>query len=189
MILRTLTFVNFTYSFTRGNADNPRDTYNRAGDSRDPITRLIPMSWDQRYTMNATFTYSTKDWNAALTGYINSGTPYTYSPPGYSPLYRINLYQNNSYKPTTVSFDLTASYLIPLFGNHSLKLTLNVYNLFDNLNAVWVYGDTGQPYTRIVTESDLSKFRSDYNDYYDQVENPTMYSYPRSVKLTMGYTF
>ncbi|MBN2103528.1 TonB-dependent receptor [bacterium] len=182
-------FVNFTYSFTRGNANNPRDTYDRAGDSMDPITRLIPMEWDQRYTANATVAYTAKSWNAAMTGYINSGTPYTYEPPGYSPLYRINLYENNSPKPTSVSFDLTASYLVSLFGGHSVKFTLNVYNLFDNLNTVWVYGDTGQPYTRIVTESDLSKFRSDYNDYYDQVKNPTMYSYPRSVKLTMGYTF
>jgi outer membrane receptor protein involved in Fe transport len=182
-------FVNFTYSFTRGNANNPRDTYDRAGDSMDPITRLIPLEWDQRYTANATVAYTVKRWNVALTGYINSGTPYTYDAPDYSPLYRINLYENNAYKPTSVSFDLTASYLVPLFGRHSVKFTLNVYNLLDKLNAAWVYGDTGQPYTRIVTESDLSKFRSDYNDYYDQVKNPTMYSYPRSVKISMGYTF
>jgi hypothetical protein len=79
--------------------------------------------------------------------------------------------------------------MVPLFGGHSVKFTLNVYNLFDKLNAAWVYGDTGQPYTRIVTEADLSRFRSDYNDYYDQVKNPTMYLNPRSVKITMGYTF
>jgi len=182
-------FVNFTYSFTRGNANNPRDTYDRAGDSMDPIPRLIPMEWDQRYTVNATVAYTAKRWNATLTTYVNSGTPYTYDPPDYSPLYRINLYENNSYKPTSVSVDLTASYLVPLFSGHSVKFMLNVYNLFDNLNANWVYGDTGQPYTRIVTESELSRFRSDYNDYYDQVKNPTMYSNPRSVKITMGYTF
>jgi outer membrane receptor protein involved in Fe transport len=186
---RFSSFVNFTYSFTRGNADNPRDTYTRAGDSMDPITRLIPLEWDQRYTLNATVSYTAKNWNATLTGYINSGTPYTYDAPDYSPLYRINLYENNSSKPTSVSFDLTASYTVPLFGEHSVVFTLNVYNLFDKLNAAWVYGDTGQPYTRIVTESDLSRFRSDYNDYYDQVHNPTMYSNPRSVKITMGYTF
>jgi outer membrane receptor protein involved in Fe transport len=183
------TQVNFTYSFTRGNAENPRETYTRAGNSMDPITRLIPMSWDQRYTLNASASYTTKKLNVGLTGYLNSGTPYTYDPPDYSSLYRINLYENNSFKPTSVSFDLTASYLIPLFGGHSIKFMLNVYNLLDKLNATWVYGDTGQPYTRIVTQSDLSKFRSDYNDYYDQVKNPTMYSYPRSVKITMGYTF
>jgi outer membrane receptor protein involved in Fe transport len=182
-------FVNFTYSFTRGNANNPRETYDRAGDSMDPIPRLIPMEWDQRYTVNATIAYTAKNWNATLTGYLNSGTPYTYDPADYSPLYRINLYENNSSKPTFVSFDLMASYRIPLFGRHSIKFTLNVYNLFDKLNASWVYGDTGQPYTRIVMESELSRFRSDYNDFYDQVENPTMYLNPRSVKITMGYTF
>ena len=183
------TQVNFTYSFTRGNADNPRDTYTRAGNSMDPITRLIPMSWDQRYTANATVSYATKNLNVALTGYLNSGTPYTYDPPDYSPLYRINLYQNNSYKPLTMTYDLVASYMIPLSGRHSLKFMLNVYNLLDKLNPTWVYGDTGQPYTRIVTEAELSRFRSDYNDYYDQVKNPTMYSSPRSVKITTGYTF
>jgi outer membrane receptor protein involved in Fe transport len=186
---RFYTEVNFTYSFTRGNADNPRDTYTRAGNSMDPITRLIPMSWDQRYTFNASASYTTKNLNIGLTGYLNSGTPYTYDPPDYSPLYRINLYQNNAYKPTSLTIDLVASYLIPVSGGHSLKLMLNVYNLLDKLNASWVYGDTGQPYTRIVTESEVSRFRSDFNDYYDQVENPTMYSYPRSVKMTVGYTF
>ena len=182
-------FANLTYSFTRANANNPRETYNRAGDSMDPISRLIPMEWDQRYTMNVSAAYTEKNWNVGLTGYINSGTPYTYDPPDYSPLYRINLYENNSYKPTSVSFDLLASYRIPLTDRQAIKLTLNVYNLFDNLNASWVYSDTGQPDTRIVTQSELDKFRSDYNDYYDQINNPTAYSYPRSVKLTVGYTF
>jgi hypothetical protein len=84
---------------------------------------------------------------------------------------------------------LSAWYLLPIYGKHSLRFAINVYNLFDKLNASWVYGDTGQPYTTIVTQEDLDKFRSDYNDYYDQVKNPTAYSYPRSVKLTVGYTF
>jgi outer membrane receptor protein involved in Fe transport len=182
-------FVNFTYSYTRGNADNPRETFTRAGSSMDPISRLIPMSWDQRYTANATVAYTTRNWNVALTGYINSGTPYTYAPPAYSTLYRINLYENNSVKPASTTFDLTTSYNIPVGGMHSIKLMLNIYNVFDNLNAAWVYGDTGQPYTRIVTQSELEKFRSDYNDFYDQIKNPTAYSYPRSVKVTVGYTF
>ncbi|MBN1895762.1 TonB-dependent receptor [bacterium] len=181
--------VNFTYSFTRGNADNPRQTFTRAGSSMDPITRLIPMSWDQRYTMNATVSYSANNLNVALTGYVNSGTPYTYSPPGYSTLAHINLYENNSSKPVTTTFDFSASYTLPVYGRNAVRLLLNVYNLFDRLNPVWVYGDTGQPYTRIVTESEVQKFRSDYNDYYDQIKNPTGYSHPRSVKLTVGYQF
>jgi outer membrane receptor protein involved in Fe transport len=182
-------FVNFTYAFTRGNANNPRETYDRAGDSMDPIPRLIPMEWDQRFTANATVAYTKKNWNVTLTGYLNSGTPYTYEPPGYSPLYRINLYENNAYIPTSLNFDLTASYLVPLFGGHSVRFTLNIYNLFDKLNASWVYGNTGEPYSTIVTEGEQANFRSDFNNYYDRIENPTMYSNPRSVKITMGYIF
>lgn len=43
-------YLNYTLQFTRGNADNPTQTFSRAGDSKDPIPRLIPMSWDQRHT-------------------------------------------------------------------------------------------------------------------------------------------
>jgi outer membrane receptor protein involved in Fe transport len=181
--------VNFTYAFTRGVADNPRETFTRAGNSMDPISRLIPLSWDQLYTANATVAYSMRNFDVALTGYLNSGTPYSYAPPGYSPLYRINLYQNNSKKPVSTSFDLSAGYTVPLFGRHSLRLTLNAYNLFDRLNAAWVYSDTGDPGSTIVTEGDLLNHRSDFNDYYDRINNPTAYSYPRSVKLTVGYGF
>jgi len=64
-----------------------------------------------------------------------------------------------------------------------------VYNLLDRLNANWVYGTTGQPFTRIVTTSELSGHRSDFNDFYDRVEDPSMYSWPRAVKLTVGTNF
>jgi outer membrane receptor protein involved in Fe transport len=181
--------VNFTYAFTRGVADNPRDTFTRAGSSMDPITRLIPLSYDQQYTLNATIAYNRRNFDAALTGYVNSGTPYTYEAAAYSPLYRINLYQNNSKKPMSTSFDLSAGYTLPLAGRHWLKATLNVYNLFDRLNAAWVYSDTGEPGTTIVTEGDLANHRSDFNTYDDRINNPTAYSAPRSVKLTVGYGF
>jgi outer membrane receptor protein involved in Fe transport len=181
--------VNFTVQYTRGNADNPLETFTRAGDSMDPIKRLIPMPWDQRFTLNATAGASVGRFNAALTGYFNSGTPYTYTPLSYSPLSLINLYPNNATQPSTFSVDLSASYNLPLRGRHSIRFQLNVYNLLDRLNANWVYGTTGQPYTRIVTTSELAGHRSDFNDFYDRVEDPSMYAWPRAVKLTVGYNF
>jgi len=48
------THINYTLQYTRGNADNPTQTFTRAGDSKDPIPTLIPMNWDQRNTLNAT---------------------------------------------------------------------------------------------------------------------------------------
>lgn len=181
--------LNYTLAYTRGNADNPMQTFTRAGNSMDPITRLIPMSWDQRQTLNATVRYSTPKGGATLTGYYNSGTPFTYTPLEISPLSLINLYENNAYKPAGYTFDLSSFYNIPLGKTIKGQILLSIYNLLDTKNAVWVYSDTGQPYTTIIFDSDRANHRSDYNSYEDRVQNPTAFSSPRQIKLGFGFLF
>ena len=183
------TYINYTLQYTKGNADNPRQTFTRAGSSMDPIKRLIPMSWDQRHTFNATVGYYKDNYGATMTGYYNTGNPYTFSPLPESYLSLINLYENNDYMPTGYKVDLTAYYSFVLFGNYKARLTLNIYNLLDRLNTSWVYSDTGQAYTTVVREASIAQHRSDFNDYYDRVENPTAYSAPRQIKLGFGITF
>jgi outer membrane receptor for ferrienterochelin and colicin len=181
--------VNYTLQYTKGNADNPRQTFTRAGSSMDPIKRFIPMSWDQRHTFNATAGYRTKNYGATLTGYYNSGTPYSFAPLPESPLSLINLYMNNDYKPSGFKVDLTAFYNIKLSNSYKARLTLTVYNLLDRLNTVWVYSDTGQAYTTIVREAEIAAHHSNFNDYDDRVHNPTAYSAPRQIKLGLGFVF
>lgn len=183
------TNINYTFQFTKGNADDPRQTFDRAGNSMDPIKRLLPMSWDQRHTFNATIGYHQKDYGITATGYYNSGTPYTFSPLAESPLSLVNLYQNNDYKPTGYNIDVAAYYDFKLFDSYNAKVTLNVYNLLDRLNANSVYGSTGQPYTTIVRDAQIANHHSNYNDYYDRIENPAMYSAPRQIKLGFGILF
>jgi len=65
--------TNYTLQYTRGNADNPSMSFDREGNSQDPVNKLIPMSWDQRHTFNATLGYNTKDYGMSATGYYNSG--------------------------------------------------------------------------------------------------------------------
>ncbi|MDZ7276259.1 MAG: TonB-dependent receptor [candidate division KSB1 bacterium] len=186
---KVFTNVNYTLQFTRGNADNPRFTFDRAGDSRDPIPTLIPMSWDQRHTLNASVGYNTAKYGATLTGYYNSGTPYTMSPLADNRLALINLHPNNAKQPSQYSVDLTAYYNLRLAGNFNARFTLSVYNLLDRLNEVWVNPQTGRAYTAIITPSDLAGHRSNFNEFIDRVQNPAMYSTPRYVKLGMGITF
>ena len=181
--------TNYTLAYTRGNADNPTQTFDRAGDSMDPIARLIPMSWDQRHTFNTTASYTSKNFGVTITGYYNSGTPYTYAPVETSILSRINLYENNAYKPKGYSFDLSSYWNIKLIGGFDGQITLNIYNLFDRKNADDVYDDTGQPYTQIVYDSQKNSHRSDFNDYMDRVNDPTHYSTPRQVKIGFGVKF
>ncbi len=183
------TNFNYTLAYTKGNADNPMQTFTRAGNSMDPIKRFIPMSWDQRHTFNITTSYRAENAGVTLTGYYNSGTPYTYQPLEYSPLYLINLYANNSYKPSGYTFDLTSYLDINLFGDYKARFTLNVYNLFDAQNANWVYPETGQPYVTIIEETERASHRGEYTDYEDRVENPTAFSAPRQVKLGLGIRF
>jgi len=183
------TFLNYTLQYTKGNADDPRQTFTRAGNSMDPIKRFIPMPWDQRHTFNATAGYNRNDYGVTVTGYFNTGTPYTFSPIPESPLSLVNLYQNNDYIPTGYKMDLTAFYSFDLFNSYKARVTLYVFNLLDRLNPAWVYGDTGQPYTTIVREAQIAQHRSDFNDYFDRVKNPTTYSSPRQVKIGFGIQF
>ncbi|MCB0730468.1 MAG: TonB-dependent receptor [Ignavibacteriae bacterium] len=183
------TNINYTLQFTKGNADDPQQTFTRAGNSMDPIKRLLPMSWDQRHTFNASVGYHTQEYGVTVTGYYNSGTPYTFSPLAESPLSLVNLYENNDYQPIGYTVDLAAYYNFKIFDTYYAKLTLNIYNLLDRLNAVSVYGSTGQAYTTVVRDAQIANHHSNYNDYYDIVENPTMYSAPRQIKLGLGIEF
>ncbi len=186
---RISAYLNYTLQYTRGNADNPTQTFDRAGNSMDPINKLIPMSWDQRHTLNLTVSYNAPSYGATLTGYYNSGTPFTWSPIEESLLSRINLLPNNSWQPSRYSVDMSSYYDFTAVGKLKLRLTLNVYNLLDRLNEEWVNGTTGRAYTAIIRETDLAGHRSNFNEYIDRVHNPAMYSSPRLVKAGIGLVF
>ena len=189
MMGKVSAFLNYTLQYTRGNADNPTQTFNRAGNNIDPINRLIPMSWDQRHTLNVTVGYNTANYGATVTAYYNSGAPFTWSPISESILARVNLYPNNSYRPARYSIDLNSYYDFNVIKDIKLRLTLTVYNLLDQLNEEWVNGQTGRAYTAIIRPTDLASHRSNFNEYIDRVHNPSMYSAPRQVKVGLGVVF
>jgi outer membrane receptor protein involved in Fe transport len=181
--------INYTLLYTRGNADNPTQTFDRAGSSQDPVNRFIPMSWDQRHTFNATVGYYNPKFGLTLTGYFNSGSPYTWSPIPESLLSRVNLYPNNDYRPSRAQVDFSGYYLFNISDEVALRLTLDMYNMFDALNEVWVNDQTGRAYTAIIRNSDLAGHRSDFNTYLDRVQNPSMYGTPRMIKLGIGINY
>ncbi|MDA9935574.1 TonB-dependent receptor [Candidatus Marinimicrobia bacterium] len=102
--------VNYTLQYTRGNADSPGQTFDRAGNNQDPVNRFIPMGWDQRHTLNGSLIYGTEKYGGSMTAYYNSGSPYTFTPQSESVLSRINLYPNNDYRPEKYSVDCSFYY-------------------------------------------------------------------------------
>lgn len=182
-------WINYTLQYTRGNADNPQQAFSRSGASMDPVNRFIPMSWDQRHTFNATVAYNMSNYGVSVTGYYNSGSPYTFSPIEESRLSRINLYPNNDYRPAKYHADLVAYYKMPIYKDYKLNLRLAIYNLLDRLNENSVNGGTGRAYTAVIKDTDLAGHRSDFNTYEDRIKNPSMFSTPRMVKFSMGVNF
>ena len=181
--------MNYTLQYTRGNADNPTQTFDRAGNNMDPVNRFIPMSWDQRHTLNGTLMFLGAKYGGTVTAYYNSGSPYTFSPQSESVLSRINLYPNNDYKPSTYTVDATLYYNFKLLDRFSGKIDLTIYNLLDRLNENGVDSETGRAYTAVIRETDYAGHRSDFNDFEDRIKNPSMFSSPRMVKLAVGINF
>ncbi|MBU0473724.1 MAG: TonB-dependent receptor [Bacteroidetes bacterium] len=180
---------NYTLQFTRGNADNPTSNFTRAGESLDEIPKLIPLEWDQRHTFNITVGFTQENYGINLTGYLNSGLAYTYTPIPESPLSKQTLYPNNEHKPSTMSIDIKAHYDIELIENIKTRITLSVYNLLDQLNEVRVNETTGRAYSAIVRPTEISTFKSNYNNIYDAIRDPSMYSPPREIKIGLGIVF
>ena len=181
--------TNYTYQFTRGNADNPAQTFNRQGASIDEVIRFIPMSWDQRHTFNLSLGYNTQKFGVSATGYYNSGTPYTFSPQGESNLALLNLYPNNDYKPSNYHADLSAYINLPkIFGLNS-KIDILVYNLTDRYNEYGVNSETGRAYSAVVNETELLSHRSNFNTYDDRYKDPSSFSAPRQIKVGLTVQF
>jgi outer membrane receptor protein involved in Fe transport len=181
--------LNYTLGYSKGVADNPYSSFNRAGSEQDPVNELIPMNWDQRHTFNLYAAYNIPRFGSSLIWYLNSGQPYTWNPIPQSPLAAINMFPNNQYRPAKNSVDLRAFYDIIKFKSLSLRLNLWIYNLFDTLNEEWVNSETGRAYTAIVQDTDISGHRSSFSTYHDVYQNPTMYSTPRLIKVGLGITF
>ena len=181
--------TNYTYQFTRGNADNAAQTYSRQGASIDKVIRFIPMSWDQRHTFNVSLGYNTSKYGVTGTGYYNSGTPYTFSPQGESNLARLNLYPNNDYKPSNYTLDLTGYVNLPKIFVFQPNINLLVRNVTDRRNEYGVSSETGRSYTAVVNETELLSHRSNFNTYDDRYKDPSMFSGPREIKLGLTIKF
>ena len=181
--------TNYTLQFTRGVADSPTYGFGAAANNEDPVNKLIPMSWDQRHTFNISIGYNTPSYGISAISYFNSGTAYTFEPPDESVQQSTNTDPNNEYKPSNISVDIRAHYAFSIFNNIKAKLGFSIYNLFDRLNEMDVYSDTGRAYTTQISDSERATYRSTFTSIEDVYQNPSMYSTPRQVKLTFGVVF
>jgi outer membrane receptor for ferrienterochelin and colicin len=185
--------ADYTFQSAEGTYSSPQDEFNASLSNRQPVLALLPMSWDQRHTVNAQLIYDVADWTFSLIGRYWSGRPYTPSFPqaesiGASTV--IGLRTNSARRPAQKGLDLTANRSFRLDGRKRLEFFVNVYNLLDQRDATTVYADTGSPdYTTTIDPSIVPYNASRVSTVEDFVNQPTWYTAPRQVHVGLAFAF
>ncbi|NOZ62900.1 MAG: TonB-dependent receptor [Calditrichaeota bacterium] len=178
--------LDYTYSVAEGNSSNPLSKFYDL-QSIPPVEtekRVVPLDWDQTHTLNFTVTVSqAKKWGISLIGRMGSGLPYTPS----RDAIRIDA-ENSERRPSQMTFDLQAHKDFYFSNNRYATLFIKVYNLFDRLNEILIYSDTGRATYALYPSTDHG---DEYGRHYlkDYLTRPNYYSSPRSVRLGMSFGF
>ncbi|MFC1569042.1 carboxypeptidase-like regulatory domain-containing protein, partial [bacterium] len=131
--------LDYTLQTAQGSNSDPEAARNALSGGSLPEVQFTPLDWDQKHTVNASFTYGSKTWGASAIAQWGSGLPF--SPRRSEDISA--LLTNSERKPGTFNMDLRA-YKDFMIGPGQLTLFLRVLNLFDNLNEINVFQDTGR---------------------------------------------
>ena len=187
-------FANLDYSFqiAEGTYSNPNDAFNANLNQEEPRLSILPLNWDQNHTVNASISYSLKQWIVSLIGRYWTGRPYT---PGFARGATIGtstysgLRENSARLPSVKGVDLYVNRKFDL-GKMAFNVFVNVYNVFDIRDETAVYGDTGSAdYTTFIDPDiiDYDNRRIGTIEHY--VNQPGWYTAPRQIQLGASIEF
>jgi hypothetical protein len=176
--------IDFTYQFAEGNASDPLTVFydNQSETPDETEKRFLPLDWDQRSTLNVSVNVGKPgNWMTGLIGRYGTGTPYSAEVRWTG----VNVnWRNNRIKPSSLTFDLRGEKVFKVMGTRVSAYFL-VYNLLDRLNEWGVYGSSGRAGVDLNT-----RFAGDVvglTSIQDYVNNPTMYSPPREIRLGLSF--
>jgi outer membrane receptor protein involved in Fe transport len=110
-------------------------------------TYLVPLSFDRSHTITSTISLGeANNWNVSMLGYIRAGTPYTPAFP--SSISTIQFTQNSDRQPMQWNVDMKAEKFFKVFGV-DYSVFIQVDNLFDTENELYVYASSGRALTNI----------------------------------------
>ena len=175
--------IDYTYQIAEGNASDPYAVYNN-NQTNPPVEEpkaVVPLNWDQRHTLNMSLNVGIpNDWTVGLIFQYGSGMPYTED----IKVSKGVRFENGGRKPATFNLDLRADKVFKLAGLE-IKTFLLIYNVLDIKNEYGVYGTTGR------ANADLNtKYAGDViglNTIEQYINNPSMYSSPREIRLGFGF--
>jgi outer membrane receptor protein involved in Fe transport len=188
--------LDYTFQVAEGQRTEPQEEiFFNEEQGRLSETWLVPQDFDRSHTLTATVQLSQpRDWLASLIGSLRTGTPYTPEFP--SNIVPITFEQNSGRQQVQWNVDLRLEKWFP-FGPFDLSVFLQVDNLFDVRNELYVYAlynieETTNPSLfndlrrRIAREDPSMIPASAVDNYY---ANPGNLSAPRLVRFGASLTF
>jgi outer membrane receptor for ferrienterochelin and colicin len=135
--------LDYTYQVAEGNRTLPTDEIffnEQAG--RLSETYLVPLGFDRSHTITSTVALNQpNDWSVSMIGYVRTGTPYTPAfPSGVVP---VTFTQNSDRQPMQWNVDLKIEKFFK-FESLDYSVFLQVDNLFDTENELFVYANSGR---------------------------------------------
>lgn len=175
--------IDYTYMVAKGNNSQPLGGYFDAFAGEEIPHQEYYLDFDQRHKIAVNLNFNIPDnsgldilgmdilsnFNLNLLVKANSGLPYT---PYVDPTVRIDI--NSGRKPWTSTVDLRAVKTIP-FGLISTAVVLEITNLLNTENVVYVYSRTGKPF-----DTGLSGL---VGSSPDADHNPTYVGSPRIIRM------
>ncbi|MCK5571805.1 MAG: hypothetical protein KAJ12_03555, partial [Bacteroidetes bacterium] len=163
-------------------------------------TFLVPQGFDRSHLITTTISLSEPaNWNVSLIGKLQAGTPYTPSFP--SNIVPITFEQNSDRQPVQWFVDLKLEKWFAI-GFVDLSVFLQVNNLFDTQNELFVYANSGRALYNIEETTNPTLFKdlrnrinrgdpgmipiSAVDNYY---ANPSNISRPRLIRIGTTIVF
>lgn len=178
--------LDYTLQFAEGTSSSPGEAFGRQQAGLDAILSLVRLDWDRRHVLNNTVTVSPFDgFSFTLINRLQSGTPYTTIRD-----FIRSTEKNNGTKPLLFTTDLRL-FFKPSFLKPDLQLFVQAQNLFDIVQEVNVYDDTGRADESVTLElfrrtgTAVGGLNSLDEFFYRQ----EFFGSPRKVSLGLNYRF
>jgi outer membrane receptor protein involved in Fe transport len=179
------TEIDYTFQVAKGSASDPNAAFDKA-QANPPIEenkQLVPLDWDGTHTLRFTLTLGVPgDYIASFIGRLGSGLPYTPSLQNQ----RTGL-ENSDNKPAYYDMDLYLTKYLDIAGQQ-FSIFAKIYNLFDTLNEVNVFGDTGRAGTTLELTRNQAPPRG-VNTVAEYFTRPDFYSAPRQIVIGAELSF
>ena len=177
--------VDYTFQVAKGSASDPNAAFNNA-QSNPPIEgnkQLVPLDWDRTHSLNFTLTLGIPgDYIASFIGRLGSGLPYTPSLQNQ----RTGL-ENSDNRPSFFNVDFYVTKYFEIIGQQ-FSMFAKIYNLFDTLNEVNVFGDTGRAGETLELTRNQQPPRG-VNTVREFFTRPDFYSSPRQIVIGASVSF